>query len=962
MSQKGASNSKILEEQLKEQSTTKFKAIKLLRTETLGIGSYGCVCKVVCDDLLCAAKILHPTLLHAGAKQTITHQREYRLPIERFLKECEFMSTIRHPNIVQYLGTHQDPETGSPVLLMELIDQSLTSFLDNSMHPVPYHTQVNFCHDICIATSYLHSNGIIHRDLSSNNVLLYNGVKAKVTDFGMATLSDINPHTRVSFTMCPGTDAYMPPEAVKDPPVYTAMIDSFSIGALIIQVMTRQFPKPGARHKMVHTIDPQFPTIEVRVSEVERRQNHISIIDPNHPLLQIALDCLKDNDVERPSAQELCHRLTCLKVTPQYTESNSRAHQLQGKEGLIRKLQEQIEEMAETMQNEKESKIDQLRQHVLQVQELNQTISTQNNRLREDYSNVTQQHQGNKVGLLDAKVSKTKEQELQDLFKEAKEEAKRAMEWVRSKEDEIRLLQKQLDDDHKLRNDLLHDKDSVIMHREQLLQEQIAVREKMEIDFQRTIKNLSAEIESLTERLLWYRESEENSQDGDVPQNTINGSEQHSSPMVQNPSEVSPESQEQTKDSAPNITRSELSPQNTPYNVVTLQQPLLTTTQLYQPWQTDAEDQVEMETRIQDEIKFQGLMETPLLGDRQSEEERQQEKALLFNQVKYIGTPPESVDDQLSVQESDKIEMIMRDGENAPRSIMRGSSVVDGNIAYYSYGTTIFSYDSDNEEWSILQTNDLRFSSLEMVQGLLTTIGGRLSSTRETTDKLLSLVNELGTHKWVETFPPMPTKRCYTVTANTGKELVVAGGSVTGRPEEGTTVVEVMDIQSLTWCTAISLPMPITNGSMSICGEDVYIVGGKIVLTLALHAFTNTFSLQTPLTERLIESLTHSLSLTAPYQEVHVWTRQADIPVHGTTCASVNGQLLAVGGVESEGKVSAAIYKYDRDSDCWEVITHMAVPRYNCHTAVLSSNELMVVGGCTRTHHLTNSVEIAQVL
>ena len=895
MSQKGASNSKILEEQLKEQSTTKFKAIKLLRTETLGIGSYGCVCKVVCDDLLCAAKILHPTLLYAGAKQTLTHQREYRLPIERFLKECEFMSTIRHPNIVQYLGTHQDPETGSPVLLMELIDQSLTSFLDNSMHPVPYHTQVNFCHDICIATSYLHSNGIIHRDLSSNNVLLYNGVKAKVTDFGMATLSDINPHTRVSFTMCPGTDAYMPPEAVKDPPVYTAMIDSFSIGALIIQVMTRQFPKPGARHKMVHTIDPQFPTIEVRVSEVERRQNHISIIDPNHPLLQIALDCLKDNDVERPSAQELCHRLTCLKVTPQYTESNSRAHQLQGKEGLIRKLQEQIEEMAETMQNEKQSKIDQLRQqHVLQVQEFNQTISTQNNRLREDYSNVTQQHQEN------AKVSKTKEQELQDLVKKKGEEVKHAMEWVKSKEDEIILFQKQLEDDLKLTNNLLHDKDRVIMQHEQLLQEQIAIKEKMETNFQRTLKNLSAEIESLTERLLWYRESEENSQDGDVPQNTINGSEQRSSPMVQNPSEVSPE--------------------------------------------------------FQNEMTFQGQMETPQLDDRQSEEERQEEKVLLFNQVKYDGTPHESVDDQLSVQESDKI---IRD---APRNIMRGTSIVNDNIAYFSYGTTIFSYDSDNEEWSILQTNDLRFSSLEMVQGLLTTIGGRLSSTRETTDKLLSLVNELGTHKWVETFPPMPTKRCYTVTANTGKELVVAGGSVTGRPEEGTTVVEVMDIQSLTWCTAISLPMPITNGSMSICGEDVYIVGGKIVLTLALHAFTNTFSLQTPLTERLIESLTHSLSLTAPYQEVHVWTRRADIPVHCTTCASVNGQLLAVGGVESEGKVSAAIYKYDRDSDCWEVITHISVPRYNCHTAVLSSNELMVVGGCIRTHHLTNSVEIMQVL
>ena len=60
-------------------------------------------------------------------------------------------------------------------------------------------------------------NGIIHRDLSSNNVLLIGAIKAKVTDFGMAKLSP--QATRYTFTMCPGTDVYMPPEAVQDEPV-----------------------------------------------------------------------------------------------------------------------------------------------------------------------------------------------------------------------------------------------------------------------------------------------------------------------------------------------------------------------------------------------------------------------------------------------------------------------------------------------------------------------------------------------------------------------------------------------------------------------------------------------------------------------------------------------------------------------------------------------------------------------
>ena len=55
---------------------------------------------------------------------------------------------------------------------MELMDDSLTHFLEGSSQPIPYHIQVNICCDIALALSFLHSNSIFHRDLSSNNVLL----------------------------------------------------------------------------------------------------------------------------------------------------------------------------------------------------------------------------------------------------------------------------------------------------------------------------------------------------------------------------------------------------------------------------------------------------------------------------------------------------------------------------------------------------------------------------------------------------------------------------------------------------------------------------------------------------------------------------------------------------------------------------------------------------------------------
>ena len=97
---------------------------------------------------------------------------------------------------------------------MELMDESLTHFLENS--------QVNYCHDITLALSFLHSNNIIHRDLSSNNVLLIDNVRAKVTDYGMAELRPIE--AQLTFTVCPGTDVDMPPEAVDETSAYSEQL------------------------------------------------------------------------------------------------------------------------------------------------------------------------------------------------------------------------------------------------------------------------------------------------------------------------------------------------------------------------------------------------------------------------------------------------------------------------------------------------------------------------------------------------------------------------------------------------------------------------------------------------------------------------------------------------------------------------------------------------------------------
>ncbi len=286
-----------------------FKVVVLNKKDLIGNGAYGAVCTAQCDDLQCAAKMIHPLLItdHPGDKS----------PQGRFRAECEFLSTLRHPNVVQYLGTWLDPETSYPVLLMELLDGNLNSFLENSENPISFPTQVNICHDIAMALSFLHSNGIIHRDLSSNNVLMIGDRRAKVTDFGMASFPGIE--TRMTCSVCPGTEVYMPPEAVRKAAVYTEKIDCFSFGVLVVQILTRKFPSPKDRYKMV-TIDGR-ELLEPQ-PELTRREDDIGQVeDQEHPLLLIAKNCLRDKDENRPAAREICVMIADLKKKEDYTDS-----------------------------------------------------------------------------------------------------------------------------------------------------------------------------------------------------------------------------------------------------------------------------------------------------------------------------------------------------------------------------------------------------------------------------------------------------------------------------------------------------------------------------------------------------------------------------------------------------------------------------------------------------------------
>ena len=299
-----------------------FTFIKLMKDEVLGSGSYGTVYKASCDDLVCAAKIMHHITVDQSTQKG------------RFENEYEFLTSLRHPNIVLFLGFSMDQDTNFPILLMELMDESLTWFLESGLEPLPFHIEVNICHDVAMALSFLHSNGIIHKNLSSNNVLMIGNVRAKITDFSMGKLWNTSTN-QGTLSKHPSCSVYMPPEGDTN---YSNKLDCFSFGVLSIQILTGHYPQPSDPFQVVEVKNQQL-----RVPERERRKCHLDLISSDHLILPLALNCIQDKEVNRPLSSAICARLLDIKKSSQYTETifkaSNKKNVLEDIDMLVREMQ-----------------------------------------------------------------------------------------------------------------------------------------------------------------------------------------------------------------------------------------------------------------------------------------------------------------------------------------------------------------------------------------------------------------------------------------------------------------------------------------------------------------------------------------------------------------------------------------------------------------------------------------------
>ena len=176
-----------------------------------------------------ALKILH---------QQYTDDEEY---VERFRREARAVASLSHPNIVTVIdrGEHD----GRQFIVFEYIDGENLKQLIERRGPAPVSTALELAMQIARGLSFAHQQGLVHRDVKPQNVLMNGDGEAKVTDFGIArSLEVLHGMTQTGTVL--GTSDYIAPEQAQGQRV-DEHTDVYSLGVVLYELLLNEVPFPG---------------------------------------------------------------------------------------------------------------------------------------------------------------------------------------------------------------------------------------------------------------------------------------------------------------------------------------------------------------------------------------------------------------------------------------------------------------------------------------------------------------------------------------------------------------------------------------------------------------------------------------------------------------------------------------------------------------------------------------------
>ncbi len=179
-------------------------------------------------------------------KQILVRERGEEAYVQRFVREAQLAARLRHPGIVAVhdVGVHQ----GQHFFTTDFIPgRSLEHAMGDG---VPLRRAVEWVRDVAEALAYAHGQGIVHRDVKPENLLVDGDGRIYVTDFGLAKAVDLGPEAAGSRLTAVGsivgTPQYMSPEqASGQTEGLTPATDQFSLGVVLYELLTKRLPFHG---------------------------------------------------------------------------------------------------------------------------------------------------------------------------------------------------------------------------------------------------------------------------------------------------------------------------------------------------------------------------------------------------------------------------------------------------------------------------------------------------------------------------------------------------------------------------------------------------------------------------------------------------------------------------------------------------------------------------------------------
>jgi serine/threonine-protein kinase len=194
--------------------------------------------------------------------------------IERFDREASALAKLSHPNIVPIIdkGAHE----GVYYFVMDFVQgNTLRDLLRGNR--LSQEDAVKISLQVCRALAHAHVNGVVHRDMKPENVLLDREQNVRIADFGLA---DIIGHqtwgTLTGSGMAMGTAHYMAPEQRRDAKRVDRRADIYSMGIMIYEMLTGEIPQGSFKKPSEHTagITPAFDRIVIRCLQMAQEDRY----------------------------------------------------------------------------------------------------------------------------------------------------------------------------------------------------------------------------------------------------------------------------------------------------------------------------------------------------------------------------------------------------------------------------------------------------------------------------------------------------------------------------------------------------------------------------------------------------------------------------------------------------------------------------------------------------------------